>query len=275
MIYDITSVKNACDFIEKFFCMDAKSLKESFGDNYEENKDEFIESQIDNLINWDIINTEFAIIHVTSNKDNCEEIKEKGIVNLQRALTEDTELYRFLQCYDIKFNIENATMTVGDDQYNINYDYYRNLNRYGLEKEKKKLKDISRKIYSDYQINGFLFTEDVKRYGTYIHERPEFIYNIDNFLMNGDKLSKEWAKAYLGYKIKFKTKIESFKWYSFYENEDDFKEDNENNFTELKKKLISLAMDVSFSEISRDIYVYMNDEVKICGNQFLEYERII
>ena len=81
--------------------------------------------------------------------------------------------------------------------------------------------------------------------------------------------------THLGYKIKFKTKIENFKWCSFYENEYDYEEDNENNFIELKKMLISLVMDVSFSKKSGDFYVYMNDEVKICGDHFLECKRII
>ena len=87
-------------------------------------------------------------------------------------------------------------------------------------------------------------------------------------------MEREWKSSCVGYEIKYKARFDEFEWYSFYDNEYGFYDDGENNRLELKKKLLSSALNIAYSECSRDMYAYMKLETEIKNEQILECTRI-
>lgn len=274
IIYDVTSADSAYEWVLKFLDISGDELIDKYILEFDSNNDAFIESQLKKIKIWDIENTNFVVIHVTTNKDECMEIKQSGIMNLQRVVTEDTEFKRFLSSNRIQFDIDNALMVVGDAKYNVDYDYYKNIPSYQMTEQDKNLKEIARKLYYDPQINGFFYVEDVKRYGSNIHERPEFLYNISQLSAQLKNLEKKWGNACVGYEIKYKAKFNEFAWYSFYENKDEFYEDMQIDRINLKKELLSNALNIAFSKMSSYGYEYMKLETTIPNEQILKHTKI-
>ena len=68
-------------------------------------------------------------------------------------------------------------MYIGDVAYDIDYEKYKNLDV--ISKRNEKLHNIGHKVYYDFQINAFLFCEDIYNYST-IHEVPEFIFSLSS-----------------------------------------------------------------------------------------------
>lgn len=274
MIYDVTSADSAYEWVLKLLDISGYELIDKYILEFDSNNDAFIESQLKRIKMWDIENTDFVVIHFTTNKDECMNIKQNGIMNLQRVVTEDTEFKRFLSSNRIQFDIDNALMVVGDAKYNVDYDYYKNIPSYPMTEQDKNLKEIARKLYYDPQINGFFYVEDVKRYGSNIHERPEFLYNISQLSAQLKDLEKKWGNTCVGYEIKYKAKFNEFAWYSFYENKDEFYEDMQIDRINLKKELLSNALNIAFSKRSSYWYAYMKLETTIPNEQILKYTKI-
>ncbi len=61
--------------------------------------------------------------------------------------------------------------------------------------------------------------------------------------------------------IKYKAKIVDFEYYTFYESQEEYLQDYHNKSIGLKKLLLQRAVDSTFSELSLDIYAYMNQKV--------------
>ena len=205
----------------------------------------------------DIDQLEFVAIHVTTNGDDCAEIKKNGLKDLQKVLQEETELSMFLKKRGIWFDIPSKIMHIDDKNFDIDYKKYTNWDR--MIKQVDALYSIGRKIFYDHQVNGFLFSKDVYDYGT-IHEAPEFLLTLSEFDRDTVGINDEWAAASKPYVIKYRAKITEFEYYTFYEGQEDYLQDYHNGWIGLKKILFQKAVRSAFSELSSDVYAYMKPE---------------
>lgn len=264
MIFDITSQSTSIEFLCRFLEIDSEEIN-----TFIENTNDYIcvDSFLDyigrSLENRDISDTQLSVTHITTNDDECQTIKDIGLVNLQQALTMDTPLRRYLKRYNIQFDIYNNLMCVNDNFHEIRYDssFFETETRIG------KLNSVARKIYFDHQINGFFCVKDVKGYGGYVHLRPEIIYDIAQLGNNPYDFERMWIQNNKPYLIKFNAPIEYFTYYSFYGDMDEFKEDYTDKM-ELKKWLVKNALLVNweyynFGECPHEIMAYLKPEVSI------------
>lgn len=60
--------------------------------------------------------------HVVGALDECKEIRENGLMNLQEVLKRDTVISKALGYYGIFFDIENRILHCNGEKYDIDYD---------------------------------------------------------------------------------------------------------------------------------------------------------
>lgn len=274
MLYDITSADNAYLFLQMLLNTNGEGIITEFIVECKADVDTFIKKHQSFLQDWNVEDTEFIVIHVTSNSDNCSEIKKQGIMNLQRVLTEDTAFRRFLFQYEIEFDIQKSTMRIGCSSYSVDYEYYKKIKAYDLLPQDKELKEIGRKLYFDPQINGFFYSRDVKDYGTQIHERPEFLSNIACLKKGLLKLEKDWKSICKGYIIKYRAFFDQFASFTFYDHENEDIDDSRNNRMAIKAKLLSIALNVTFNRSVSQEFAYMKRNVTIPPSQIIECSEI-
>lgn len=80
-------------------------------------------------------------------------------------------------------------MYIDGDRYDIDYEKYKDLDV--ISKRKEQLHNIGHKIFYDFQINAFLFCEDIYKYST-IHEAPEFLFTLSNVNKYTRELYETW-----------------------------------------------------------------------------------
>lgn len=132
----------------------------------------FAKKHFDEIESMDIDRLELVVFHVTTNGDDCAEIKKNGLKDLQKVLQEETELSVFLKERGIWFDIPSKIMYVDGKEFDIDYKKYTNWDR--MIEQTEALYNIGRKIFYDHHVNGFLFSKDIYDYGT-IHNAPEKI----------------------------------------------------------------------------------------------------
>ncbi len=276
MILDMTSPDSAFDAILDFFELTGSDFIKKYYIDCHGDVECFIETYIDRLQALNIEDIHLAVLHVTSNDNKCDDICKQGLNNLQYVLSEDTSLNRFLFQHNVQFDVNMRTLRVGSQQFNIDYNYYQNKDDYDLTLLEKRLKEIGRKLYFDYQINGFFFTQDVKEYGTNIHERPEFLLTLSNLNANLAELNDKWTASSQGYKIKFLAPFNQFAWFTFscYNREYEYNDDACCGWLQAKKWMLSLAVDIANSNICGDKYVYMKPDSVILPDQILKISKI-
>ena len=173
----------------------------------------------------------------------------------------------------IQFDIANKILYVDGRGFDIDYDKYRREN--DLTQKEEYLREVGRKIYFDPQINGFFAVDNVYRYGTNIHLRPEFLMNIVNLFPELKDVEKLWCEKSKGYIISFIADFNKFAWYSFYDNKDEYYKDEDSKLL-LKKWIISRAVSRSFDQRNDGpkIFAYMNIETSIYPDQIINYSEI-
>lgn len=203
------------------------------------------------------------------NWDECAEIKASGVKNLQKVLSEKNKLTTLLSKYGVEFDVDNKILIAGNKIIDIDYNKYRG--RFEFSSYEKKIERVAHKIFYDFQINGFFSNSDVLRYGTEIHIRPEFLYNLTELLPYLKEAEDIWRKKSKGYIVTFLADFKDFAWYSFYDNEYEYLED-EKSKQQLKKWMVSRAINRSFNGIDdySEIYAYMNGETIIKPEQIVD-----
>ncbi|WP_425446651.1 hypothetical protein [Dethiothermospora halolimnae] len=264
MIFDITSQLTSREFLCSFLEIDNKEV-DTFIEKVDDHicVDSFLDYVGRSLENRDISDMYLSVIHITTNDDECQTIRDIGLVNLQQALTMDTPLRRYLKRYNIQFDIYNHLMCINNNCHEITYD----SSFFETETAIGKLNSVARKIYFDHQINGFFCVRDAKGYGGYVHLRPEIIYDIAQLGSNPYDFERMWIQNNKPYLIKFNAPVEYFTYYSFYGDIDEFKEDYGDKM-ELKKWLVKNALLVNweyynFGECPHEIMAYLKPEVSI------------
>ena len=121
-LYDMTDAENAMKSLSKFLNIGKRELfrfiftrtneEIDYDKFYEELIEEF-EIEIDKV---SIDNIEIKSIHVTTGSDNGYSIREKGLLNLQEVLIQDTPLRNFLLKRDIRIDVENKLVYFRDQK---------------------------------------------------------------------------------------------------------------------------------------------------------------
>lgn len=276
MIFDITSEATSMDFLCEFLEIGNEVVKQYIeGITTDIDVDVFLKKVNRSIEDRNIDDLSLSVVHVTTNDDECQTIKEIGLVNLQQALTMKTPLSRYLKRYNIQFDISHNLMCIKDKFYGIKHD----SSSYEIETSNVKLNIVARKIYSDFQINGFFYIQDRKGYGGYIHLRPEIIYNLAQLGSNPGSFVDEWIKLIKPYIIKFNAPLEYFTYYSFYNDIEDFKDDYIEKI-KLKKWLVKNALLVLWQyykngKVPSEIIAYLKPEVSIPINLITDIELIL
>lgn len=269
MIFDFSTPDLAYEWLLEILSISGEELIDSYILKCNKNLDSFIEKHLDAIQGIDINSMDFIVFHVTSNSNQCSEIKKHGIKNLQKVLVEPSELSLFLDNQGIKFDVDSKKIYFSDKIYNIDYETYKNQKE-SLTFQEKRLKNIARKIYFDHQINGFFFSEDIFNYGTGIDKSPEFLLTLSALNSTSNYLGDQWSKTRKGYVIKFKAKLNQFENYTFYDNVNDYLNDSQSDWEKLKRWMISHAIDCSFSELYTDVYAYMKPLTDVFPEQIIE-----
>lgn len=255
--YDITNPDAAYEWLYSVLDMKRGDFISDYVLESRNDFDTFFVRHLKEAERLDIDQLEFVAIHVTTNGDDCAEIKKNGLKDLQKVLQEETELSMFLKKRGIWFDIPSKIMHIDDKNFDIDYKKYTNWDR--MIKQVDALYSIGRKTFYDHQVNGFLFSKDVYDYGT-IHEAPEFLLTLSEFDRDTVGINDEWAAASKPYVIKYRAKITEFEYYTFYEGQEDYLQDYHNGWIGLKKILFQKAVRSAFSELSSDVYAYMKPE---------------
>ena len=246
LLYDMTNSENALKSLSKFLNLGKKELfsfisiradqKIDYNKIYEELILEF-DIDIDKLC---IDNIEVKSIHVTTGNDNGCSIREKGSLNLQQSLKQNTPLRKFLLKRDIRIDVESNLIYFKDNKLvivNDTSDYKGNKNY------------VYKKLYKDYGINGFIYNNKPLKYEGNVANRPEFIYNLSKIFKYGN-LEKEWEKENKQcYIVEYKYPHEKLSWINLALNKEDKFEIEDNRKLYIKLWLIKQAIKVIIYDI--------------------------
>lgn len=236
----------------------------------------FWRKHFDRLESVDISSLRIMAFHITATQDECTEIKENGLKNLQKVLSEDTRLKSFLANYDIAFNIPRRTVTAKDKVININYDDYRG--KFRLSQYEKSISAVAHRIYYDYLVNSFMSNDNVFDYGTEIHKRPEFFIQLIKLFPQLKEAEQKWIEQSKSYKITFFAYPEQIQPFSFeLDNIEDPPFDDWSDLSvqqRLKKQLLSYSIDRAFRWGRDETFLYIKDNIDIPPEQIVSCEEI-
>lgn len=264
--YDITNPDASYNWIHSVLNIKKGSIISDYVLECNNDFDTFFERHFSEVESIDINQLEMVVFHVTTNGDECAEIKKNGLRDLKKVLQEKTELSTFLLERGIQFDIPSKMMYVKGEAFDIDYTKYKHWDR--ETKQEEALHKIGHKVFYDFQVNGFLFCRDIYDYGT-IHRAPEFLFTLSGLGKEVSKVDDEWEAISKPYVIKYKAKITDFEYYTFYENQEEYLKDYHNKWIGLKKQLLQRAVNSTFSDLYLDIYAYMKP------GRIIEPERII
>lgn len=266
MYYDITTPDAAYNWIYDSLQINQGMLLESYLLKCNRDIDLFCDMYAKQIEKMDIGNLEIVAFQVTSNSDKCESVKKYGIRNLQWVLSNDTEMNKLLKKYGISFNLEQKLMYIDGKKYNIAYNKYKGKFLIGEEDE---LGSIAHKVFYDFQINAFLFCKDIAEYSVNCRT-PEFLFTLAQLSRKTKLIEDIWAEQNDTYVVKYKAKIKDYAWFTFYNNEEVFYDDQIKDYQCLKNKLVELAIDGMYGELPEDVFAYMNQNTTILPKNILE-----
>jgi len=266
--FNITTSDAAYGFLLNVLGFHAGELIMEYLVDCSRNVDIFVERNLHRLAHLDIFDVRFVAYHVTASLDDCEEIKRTGIRDLRYVLSHNTMLSNFLGRGGIQFDIENCTMLVDGNRFNIDYDFYRS--RQLRTPEEEQLEDIAHRVCYDFCVNGFLTSDDVKRYGTDIHKRPEFISKLIKLSSKAKELDEYWRSNSKPYKVFFYVTADQIHKFTF---------DLEKNYLpysaceqeQIKRWMLGWAVDRAFDPCS-DLYIYIRDYEYVPPEQIISCE---
>lgn len=268
--FDITTPDNAYGFLLDTLGLQPEELIMEYLVECGRNIDVFVERNRHRFDNLNLQDVCFVAFHVTASLDDCKEIKENGIKDLQYVLSHNTMLSRLLKRGDINFDIENRIMYVNGRDYDVDYDHYRG--RRLLTPQEECLGSISHRIYYDFCIDGFWNNDDIEGYGTDIHERPEFISKLIKVSPKAKSLDAFWRAKSKPYKVFFYATLDQIHKFTFdlEKNNDPYTEDEQ---AIIKDWMLSMAVDQAFDP-GGEHYIYIRDHQHIPPEQIIKCEII-
>lgn len=204
--------------------------------------------------------------HIVGSLDECKEIKENGLEDLQKVLSSDTTLSRELKKVDVQIDIANKLISCDDNSYILNTE------------SSGPLFFVSNRLLNDYCINGFFFNDDIFNYGNMVYKRPEFLMNISELFPKVRSLDELWKRKSKSYKINFYATVEQIAEFTFeLSNEldppyrdwgilsDDMK---------IKKWLFSHALERARDNLETEEFLYIKNGVIIPPEQIISIDEL-
>lgn len=137
-------------------------------------------------------------LHITTNDDGCSTIRNLGILDLRKAVTQETPLRQFLIARGIQIDVSTGELNANGVVFQLNP----NAQGSSALDAEDQLDYVSWKIYKDFPVCGFICTPNALSYGGHVDRRPEFLNNISK-LLNRPELVWEWEKKTQTFIIKF------------------------------------------------------------------------
>lgn len=273
MNFDLRTCDAAYYFVLDFMDMTPDEYERII--NCENDFETFWNRNIEYIKSVDISGLRLMAFHVVGSLDGCREIKEKGLMNLQTVLSEETNLKRMLERAGVTFDIQNKLMYCNGNSYDIDYEKYRG--HHFLTGIDKKLGHVAHRVYYDFCVNGFMAIDNIYNYGTNIHERPEFLMTLGKLLPQAQKVEAIWKYKAKSYRVDFYATVDQVHRFNFeldeYRNppyEGWFELDDE---MKLKKWMLSHAIDRAHDNLGMTI-LYVKDDVIIPANQIISVSEI-
>jgi hypothetical protein len=176
-----------------------------------------------------------------------------------------------LKSYGLYFDVKRRLLLYKGKEYNVDYDWYRH-NDYSMLPQKY-LKPIAHRVYYDYCVNEFMMNDDVFSYGTNIHERPEFMLKLSNAFPELKKMEEDWVERSQSYKVNFYTTIDQIHRFNFDLN-DAQEELTDDEIEQIKRWMVSRAIDRANSDLFSEVFLYVKDEIDIPPEQITSCEEI-
>ena len=263
--YNITTSNDAYDFVLKVLRMTGEQLVMEYFVECNKDLDLFWERNYERLIDFNINNVRFFAFHITSNFDNCQELLQDGIRNLQDVLSHNTEMTRLLNERGVQFDIRRRLLIVDGIEYNIDYDYY--VHNRARTLFDKRLESIAHRVCYDFCVDGFMANDNIRDYGVDLCKRPEFIYTLAQFVPKVEELEAYWIAMSKAYKVKFYATYEQINNITFDVDRYYYK-NKEEQFMQVKKWMLINAIDKAFDPVG-EIYLYIKDDMFIPATQIL------
>lgn len=273
LLFDIRTQDAAYDFVLEFLGIRGEDLIMQYRVECQCDIFEFIELHYNKIKEKDISDLKIMAFHVLGSLDDCKEIRNNGLINLQEALSRDTVLHRLLKKANLQFDIEKRKLFYGAEEFDIDYDKYRN--ECFLNPIEKKLCNIGHRVYYDYCVNGFLLNDDIKDYGTEIHKRPEFFNRLTEMFPEVEKLERYWKSKAVSYRVDFYVTIDQIHTFNYGVELDKISEYDLQFWDidmEIKKWMLSLACSRAFDECDMKC-LYVKDEVAIPVSQIVSISK--
>ena len=230
---------------------------------------------IERIKSVDISGLRLMAFHVVGSLDECREIKEKGLMNLQTVLSEETTLKRLLERAGVTFDIPNKLVRYKGNSYDIDYEKYKGYHLLtGID---EKLDRVAYRVYYDFCVNGFMANDNIFDYGTDIHERPEFLMTLGELFPQVEKVESFWRAKSKSYRVDFYATVGQVHRFNFeldeyrdppYEDWFDLDDD-----MRLKKWMLSHAIDRAHDDLDMTI-LYIKDDVIIPANQIIDISEL-
>lgn len=277
MDFDIRTPDTAYFFLLDFLKMNGEEFIDEHHINCEADYELFWDRNFDRIDQVDISGLRFIGFHITSNWDNCAEIRAKGLMDLKRVLSEETSLNHLLRSHGIVFDIVRKLVYENGKEIDIDYNKFIHRNRFSLSEYEEKIMKVAHRVYYDYLVNGFYTNDNVFGYGTQIHERPEFFIELTNLFPQLQKAEHYWKTNSRSYKITFFAYLNQLAPFSFdLNNLNDPPFDDWYDLTmeqRLKKQMLRFAIERAFENLSEQ-YMYIKNGIGIPPDQIISYEEI-
>ncbi len=277
--YDIRTPDSARHFLSEIISESANPRYELCDFLYQLNNfDVFWESNINKINSIHMEGIRFFATHITTNPNNCYDIKHNGIQNLQKVLSSSSSSFaQLLKNYCISFDLENYVLRYKNTQIDINPNRFTSLD--GLSACEELIWRISDRIYIDYSINGFMFCEDPCNYGSRIHRRPEILMYLTQLFPYLRNAELHWENTSTCYEVSFFAYIKQICPSTFYSDDDDPPYDWEDWYElspdqRIKKILLRQAVEVALCETQRNMVLYIKPGIDVPPEQITSITKL-
>lgn len=275
MDFDLRTCDAAYYFVLDFMGMTPDEYITERIINCENDFETFWSRNIERIKSVDISGLRLMAFHVVGSLDECREIKENGLMNLQSVLSKETILKKLLEKAGVAFDIPNKLVSCNGNTYDIDYEKYKG--HHFLVGMDKKLNRVAHRVYYDFCVNGFMANDNVFNYGTNIHERPEFLMTLGELFPQAEKVESFWGAKSKSYRVDSYATVDQVHRFNFeldeYRNPPYEEWFDLNDDMKLKKWMLSHAIDRAHDDLGMTI-LYIKDDVIIPANQIIDISEL-